>query len=184
MRNKGHGYNNKYRVPPFLPRTKPWEPAWRRVPPTYFGKISAETPYGMRSFKCCITNIRKSPTSAHDILVCLRWCNLVGLRGQPRGTHLNGALLEWLDLYGFMVIMLLHDCVKLYWVLMLARSLDDSFRGRISPSCKIKLTERRSMCSSQLSKVKLQKTGRISCNLSKPDQDFGWDTLWTLDSSS
>jgi hypothetical protein len=148
MRNKGHGYNNKYRVPPFLPRTKPWEPAWRRVPPTYFGKISAETPDGMHSFKCSITNIRKNPSSAHDILVCLRWCNLVGLRSQPRGTHLNGALLEWLDLYGFKVIMLLHDCVKLYWVLMLDRSLDDSFRGLSYPSHKIKLAEWRSTCSS------------------------------------
>jgi hypothetical protein len=73
---------------PFLPRTKPWEPARRKVPPTYFGKISAETPDGMRSFHCCITNIRKSTSSAHDILVCLRRCNLEGLRSQPRGTHL------------------------------------------------------------------------------------------------
>jgi hypothetical protein len=146
--------------------------------------ISAEATDDMCSFKCCITNTRKNPSSAHDILVCLRWCNLVGLRSQPRGTHLNGALLEWLDLYGFMVIMLLHDCVKLYWVLMLARSLDDFFRDRISPSCKIKLIERRSMCSSQLNKVKLQKTWRISCNLGQADRYFGWDNLRTLYSSS
>jgi hypothetical protein len=55
---------------------------------TNFGKISAETPDGMRSFKCCITNIRKNPSSAHGILVCLRRCNLEGLKSQPRGTHL------------------------------------------------------------------------------------------------
>jgi hypothetical protein len=52
----------------------------------------------MDPFKCCITNIRKSPSSAHNVQVCLRWCNLEGHRSQPRGTHLFGALLECLDI--------------------------------------------------------------------------------------
>jgi hypothetical protein len=167
---------------PFLPRTKPWEPARRKVPPTYFGKISAETPDGMRSFHCCITNIRKSTSSAHDILVCLRTLKVLGVSLE---VHICfGSLLEWLDLYSFMVVTPLHVCVKLYWVLMLARSLDDSFRDLSSPSCKIKLVERRSTCSRQLNNLKLQKTWRTSCNLNDSDQDFGWDTLWTLDSNS
>jgi hypothetical protein len=44
---------------------------------------------------------------------------------------------------------------------MLARSLDDSFRGLSFPSYKIKLAECRSTCSSQPNKVKLQTSERF-----------------------
>jgi hypothetical protein len=82
------------------------------------------------------------------------WCAYAGVTSKVLGVSIEvhicfGAMFELLDLYGFMVVMPLHVCVKLYWVLMLARSLDDSFRGLSYPSCKIKLTEWRSVCSSQ-----------------------------------
>jgi hypothetical protein len=55
----------------------------------------------------------------------------------------------------------LHDCVKLYWVLMLARSLDDSFRGLSYPYYKIKLVEWRSICSCQLKSSNFRRCEKI-----------------------
>jgi hypothetical protein len=77
--------------------------AQRVISPSSFGQFDTKTSYGMQPFMCCITNIRKSPSSAHDILVCLRRCNLEGLRSQPRGTHLfwcNAWVIGSLQFYG------------------------------------------------------------------------------------
>jgi hypothetical protein len=60
MRNKGHGYKNKYRVP-LSSKDKATRASMMKVPPTYFGKISAETSDDMHSLKCCITNIKEVP---------------------------------------------------------------------------------------------------------------------------